>query len=114
MTSEVSGPTFSPGVQRVLHAELDDEPDQAHDAELGDLVDQHLKPEVVVADQTQLAQFLSPVGRLACVRCAANTVPLVYGDTLSYPVAGPKIVRNPPRSQVFSRWCPKYLSAPEA
>ncbi len=80
MITEVMAPTPAPECSAFCTPELDDEPGQAHDAELGDLVDQHLKPEVVIADQTQLAQFLSPVGRLAYLRCAANTVPLAYLD----------------------------------
>ena len=56
-------PDAEPGVQHVLHAKLNDEARRAHDAELRDLVDQHLEPEIYVADQTQLAQFLSPAAR---------------------------------------------------
>src|SRR5262249_9169664 len=48
-----------PAVQRVLDTELTRETYAAHDSELGDLMHKHLKPDVVVADQTHLRSFLS-------------------------------------------------------
>lgn len=64
----------TPRPERVLDAELDDVADRSHDAELGDLVDQHLKPGVCVTDQTQLAQS----SRLSPSRPMSRLVPVLY------------------------------------
>ena len=41
-------------VERVLDRERDDRAHDTHDAELADLMDQHPKPDIGIADQTQL------------------------------------------------------------
>jgi lipooligosaccharide transport system ATP-binding protein len=53
-------------------------------------MDQHLKPEIGVADQTQLAQFLSPAWRRAPIRRVAVTPALTLSRRLSCPCGRPE------------------------
>ena len=93
-----------------------------HEAELADLVDQYPKAEIGIADQAQLAQFLSrerancgssPANMTLLYLTCANRLPTGQNPKQPAP-AGRKTIRNPPACRVFSVECLRYLSVHEA
>ena len=81
-----------------------------HDAELADLVDQHLKPDVEIADQTQLAQFLSQE-RANCAGDSHATMTLLYLTCANRLPSwrDRKTVRSPSRLPGILRRVPEVL-----